>query len=446
MKDSHHEGVLSREEIIFYPNLDLLTIRSLCVMLTHISVGLECSGIVSRAGKKSGLVPGDRLVMAAPGSFRTFTRGKAAATCKIPDSMSFVEAASIPAQFGTAWEILHEMARLRKGETVLIHAAAGGTGQAAIQITQYLGGTVFATVGSQDKKRLLMEEYGLPEDHIFYSRDTSFAKGVKRMTNGKGVDVVINSLSGESLKASWDCIASYGRFVEIGKRDVVSNSNLPMSSFGKNASFIGFDASIWQKERPMEANRDLKILVDLFESKAFHIARPLHVHNISNIEGVFRMMQDGKTSGKIVLEITPDSQIPVRDPLPRIMTCIQLTHLVEKTTLDTKPSFLMDSNATYVIAGGLGGLGRSIARWMVDRNAKNLILLSRSGPRLQIAKEFLNELRTRGVRVEAPPCDVSDAKIMAKVFEDLSRSMPPIKGCIQGSMVRRVSRYIISSH
>jgi NADPH:quinone reductase-like Zn-dependent oxidoreductase len=275
--------------------------------------GLECSGIVTRAGKDTGLVPGERLVMAAPGSFRTFTRGKAAASYKIPDEMSFIEAASILAQFGTAWEVLHKMARIQKGETVLIHAAAGGTGQAAIQIAQFLGAIVFATVGSQEKKKLLNEEYGIPEDHIFFSRDTSFAKGIKRVTKGRGVDVIINSLAGESLRASWDCIASYGRFVEIGKKDVVSNANLPMLSFGKNASFMGFDASIWQKERPLEANRDLKILVDLFANKTFHTARPLHVHNISNIEGVFRIMQNGKSSGKIVLEVTPSSQISVSE-------------------------------------------------------------------------------------------------------------------------------------
>ncbi|KAK3321988.1 putative polyketide synthase [Apodospora peruviana] len=380
------------------------------------TLGIECSGVVTRTGSdEPDLKVGDRVLCVAP--IATYARCHASAACKIPDSMSFEEAAAIPAQFGTAWEVVHELARLRKGETILVHAAAGGTGQAAIQIAQYIGGTVFATVGSNDKKKVLMEEYGIPEDHIFYSRDTSFAKGVMRMTGGRGVDVVVNSLFGESLVASWQCVAAYGRFVEIGKRDIMANSNLPMFPFAKNASFIGFDATTWHKERPVEARRDLKRLVRLFEDGVLHTARPLNVYDIGEAENVFRLMQDGKTPGKMVMRVTPESRV--------------------KATLETKASFLLEEDATYVIAGGLGGLGRSMARWMVGRNAKNLVLLSRSGPRTEQAREFLAELRGQGVRVEAPPCDVTSLQAMKKVFEVDLKDMPPIKGCIQGSMVRR---------
>ena len=273
--------------------------------------GLECAGVVTRVGRNGDFVPGDRILMAAAGSFATFARGKISAACRMPEEMSFVEAAAVPAQFGTAWEVVHEMARLRRGESILIHAGAGGTGQAAIQIALYIGATVFATVGSNSKKALLMEHYGIPEDHIFYSRDISFAKGIQRVTRGRGVDVVINSLAGSSLMASWECIASYGRFIEIGKKDILSNSNLPMLPFRKNTSFMGFDASTWQEERPVEARRDLKILVDLFANRVFRTPHPLHVYDISRTEDVFRLMQDGKTSGKIVLEVKADSHVKV---------------------------------------------------------------------------------------------------------------------------------------
>ena len=192
-----------------------------------------------------------------------------------------------------------------------MHAGAGGTGQAAIQIAQFLGATVFATVSSQSKKQLLMHEYGVMEAHIFYSRDTTFAKGVQRMTKGRGVDVVINSLAGESLVASWECIASYGRFVEIGMKDIMSNSNLPMFSFRKNASFIGFDGSTWQEQKPAEVGKVLRKLVDFFVRGTLHTARPLHVYDIAKVEEVFRLMQDGRTPGKIVLEVTPNSTVRV---------------------------------------------------------------------------------------------------------------------------------------
>lgn len=298
---------------------DLLTALG---QVPNSTFGLECAGVVTRVGQNSEYVPGDKILMAAASSFATFARGKISAACKMPEGMSFMEAAAIPAQFGTAWEVVHEMARLRKGESILIHAGAGGTGQAAIQIAQYIGATVFATVGSNAKKALLMEQYGIPEDHIFYSRDTSFAKGIQRVTKGRGVDVVINSLAGLSLVASWECIASYGRFIEIGKKDIMSNSNLPMFSFRKNASFMGFDASTWQEERPVEARRDLKILVDLVASKTLHTPHPLHVYNISQTEEVFRLMQDGRTSGKIVLEVTPDAHVKVDSQLLSIVATL----------------------------------------------------------------------------------------------------------------------------
>ena len=310
--------------------------------------GLECAGIVTRAGQNSELVPGDKILMAAASSFATYSRGKISAACKMPEGMSFVEAAAIPAQFTTAWEVVHEMARLRKGESILIHAGAGGTGQAAIQIARYIGATVFATVGSNIKKALLMEQYGIPEDHIFYSRDIGFAKGIQRVTKGRGVDVVINSLAGLSLEASWECIASYGRFIEIGKKDIMSNSKLPMLSFSKNASFMGFDASTWQEERPLEARRHLKILVDLIANKTFHTPYPLHVYCISQIEEVFRLMQDGKTSGKIVLEVTPDALVKVSfQVVTKVAALMRLDHTQHTAKFRPRPEcYLRDCRWT----------------------------------------------------------------------------------------------------
>ncbi|KAL9045613.1 MAG: hypothetical protein Q9214_001371 [Letrouitia sp. 1 TL-2023] len=420
VEDKENARPLGDDEVEIHTRAIGMNFKDCLIALGQVSgttFGLECAGIVTRAGRASDLIPGDRVVLAAPGSFRTFSRGKAASACFIPEGLSFTEAASIPAQFGTAWETVHEMARLKKGETILIHAGAGGTGQAAIQVAQYLGAIVFATVGSKVKKQLLMDEYRIPETHIFYSRDTSFAKGVKRVTAGRGVDVVINSLAGDSLVASWECIAKYGRFIEIGKRDIMANASLPMLPFGKNASFMGFDTSCWNEEKPAEVRRDAKIILDLFANKTFHTCRPLHVYNLSQVEEVFRLMQEGRTAGKIVLEVTEDAQVT--------------------TTLDTKPAAFLDPAATYVIAGGLGGLGRSMARWMVSRNAKNLILLSRSGARTKIAHEFLEEIRSQGVRVEAPACNVTDTAVMNETFDHYKKEMPPIKGCIQGSMVRR---------
>lgn len=300
--------------------------------------GSECAGLVTRVGEKSyGLTPGDRVVMSAGETFKTFSRGKAQHVFKIRDEMTFIEAASIPSQFGTAWQAVHELAGLRKGETILIHAGAGGTGQAAIQVSQYCGAEIFATVGSEAKKQVLMGEYGIPEDHIFYSRDTSFSNDIMRATGHKGVDVVLNSLAGDSLVASWECIASYGRFIEIGKKDVLSNSNLPMYPFRKNASFICFDGFSWQLERPAQAREGFQIVFDHFARGNLHAVRPLQVYSISKIEEGFRLMQDGKTAGKIVLEITPDARVPVRSLVMSRTDSIQAANCLARQHLQQSP-------------------------------------------------------------------------------------------------------------
>ena len=175
--------------------------------LDAISLGSECAGTVTRVGPGCDLQPGTRVSACFANTFKTLARGPEACTVQLPENISFTEASAIPVIFVTAWHALHDLGRLQPGESVLIHAAAGGTGQAAIQIAKLAGAVIYATVGSDEKKELLMSKYDLPEHHILYSRDTSFAEGIMRLTNGQGVDVILNSLSGEKLVASWECIA-----------------------------------------------------------------------------------------------------------------------------------------------------------------------------------------------------------------------------------------------
>ncbi|KAI9644356.1 hypothetical protein NHQ30_007713 [Ciborinia camelliae] len=373
-------------------------------------LGQECAGIVTRTGSNTKFLRGDRIILIAYEGSRTFARGKANSASKIPHDMTFTTAAGLPAQFGTAWGVIHRVARLQSHKNILIHTAAGGTGQAATQVAKLIGATIFATVGSQSKNKILVEEYQLPEEHIFYSRDVSFAKGIKRLTDGRGVDVVLNSLVGDSLMASWECIAPFGRFVEIVKKDIMANSNLPMSLFAKNASFTGFDGNLWEQR-----SNDFELLINMFKNNTLHLPRPFIIHNLSQVEEVFNIVKDGKFAGKIVLEVTPDTCVP--------------------TILKSRAAFQLDPNATYVLAGGFGGIGRATSRWMVSRGAKNLILLSRSGPRTDAAYELLEELLGQGIRVETPACDITKTYLVHTIIGSLSAMMPPIKGCIQASLI-----------
>lgn len=380
-------------------------------------LGSECAGVVTRAGQNCDFKPGERVVVANLDSYRSFSRSCSQNVARIPDGLTNVEAAALPTAFITAYHSLHSIGRIKRTESVLIHSGAGGTGQAAIQVAQYFGAEVFTTVGSKRKRRLVMDLYAIPEDHIFYSRDTSFAQGIKRMTKGKGVDIVLNSLAGDGLVASWECIAPYGRFLEIGKKDIFSHQKLPMFQFAKNVTFSAIDIASMEIERPWLIQEALNIILGLVMAKKLRAPQPLHVYKISELEQAFRFMQSGQNDGKIVLEVKKE------DPVP--------------TILKTRPSFYFEARKTYLIGGGLGGLGRSIALWMVSRGARNLILLSRSGVRNQKTTTFVKMLEAEGARVEAPACDMADASALKLVLDRCAETMPPIMGCIQASMVLR---------
>lgn len=286
------------------------------------TMGLECSGIVTRTGPRcQRFQPGDRVAAFYPRSYATYIRiPESTLVVKIPEQVSFAEAASIPSIFITAYVALQELARLQKGETVLIHSAAGGTGQSAIQIAQRLGGTIFATVGTDEKKQFLVDTYGIPEDHIFSSRTTSFAAAIKLRTGGKGVDVVLNSLSGEALFESWGCIAPYGRFIEIGKRDILSNQKLPMGQFRCNTAFHALDLAAMTADRPSFCRPILERLYQWLADGKIRPAQPLGVYGVGDMETAFRAMQGGKNSGKMVIEMRKDDLVTVGHPctLPRL--------------------------------------------------------------------------------------------------------------------------------
>lgn len=206
--------------------------------LNENKLGVDAAGVVTRVGRAvSNLKPGDRVMTATCDAFGTYVRFPAAGAIAMPGGMSFEDAASMPLIFLTAYYALVTAGGLVKGETILIHAAAGGVGQAAIILARHIGAEIFATVGSEEKKQLIMTQYGIPEDHIFSSRDTSFAKGIMRATSGKGVDAVLNSLAGEALRLSWHCLAKFGRFLEIGKADLFANT-------GTRLFWFWFESSI----------------------------------------------------------------------------------------------------------------------------------------------------------------------------------------------------------
>ncbi|KAF2176543.1 reducing type I polyketide synthase [Zopfia rhizophila CBS 207.26] len=385
------------------------------------NLGSECSGYVHRVGtavSAEHLQVGDRVALGALETYRNYVRAWDFQVVKIPDAISFADAAAIPTAFCTAYYSLINVARLRKNEKVLIHAAAGGTGQAAVQVAQHVGAEVFAAVGSTEKKKLLMDRYAIPEDHIFYSRDSSFADGIRRITHGRGVDVVLNSLSGKLLVASWELIAHFGRFVEIGRKDIDSRQHLPMHPFLRNATFTGVDLATIVENREQIDKYALQEIFDFVEQGIFQPSYPVQSYPIEQIEQAFRSLQSGKSSGKIVIELSDKALVPFQE--------------------GPNSRYRFSADATYVIAGGLGGIGRQIISWLARRGAKFILILSRNGP--ETSKEKMGviaELEAKGVKVQYSACDISDRQALERSIRDASATMPGIKGCFQAAMVLR---------
>ncbi|MCJ1358943.1 MAG: hypothetical protein MMC33_008943 [Icmadophila ericetorum] len=378
-------------------------------------LGNECAGVVTRVGSEADFVPGDRVCVCALGTYKTYVRSKVPMVFKIPTTMSYCEAAAFPVVYTTAYRALYENARLEAGESILIHSGAGGTGQAAIQLSRLLKAEIFVTVGTKEKKALVMELYDIPEDHIFSSRGVSFTKGVLRMTKGRGVDVVLNSLAGEALRGSWECLAPFGRFVEIGKKDILDGNNLPMLPFNENRTFAAVNLTHMISERPILIKKTMDAVMKLFRDGKLSAPQPLHIYSNTQLEDAFRYLQGGKNTGKTVVKFNEADIVSV---VPQVQT---------------KCSF--QGEKSYIIAGGLGGLGKRIALWMANRGAKYLILLSRSGAVSEESIAFIRGLEAMGVNVKAPACDITDESVLAQVLAKCKPTFPPIKGCIQGSMV-----------
>ena len=391
------------------------------------TIGVDAAGTISRVGSAvTKFKVGDPVAFFAQGAHSTHPRTRADNCALIPDGMTFEEAASIPTIHGTAWYALVKLARVQPGQSLLVHAAAGGVGQAAIQIAKHFGVEVFATVSNATKRQLIRDSYGIPDDHIFNSRDVSFAKGIMRMTKGRGVDVILNSLSGEALRQTWHCIAPFGYFVEIGLRDILNNTGLDMAPFKQDATFTFLNLAHVQKSRPDLMAAIVEGTFEFVRQGISKPVKPITSYAISDVERAFRLMQAGKHLGKLVLTWGRDDEVPVIDR--------------RKSTLR------LDPHSTYLLVGGLGGLGRSLAERLVELGARKLCFLSRSGAQSSEAKSLVSSLENAGVQVDVLRCDVSSEHAVESAVTTITRKLGRIRGVLQGAMVLRDTLFVNMTH
>lgn len=300
-------GPLPPDHVQIKPAAFGLNFRDVMVAMGQLDetrMGFECSGFITAIGPEAaarGFAVGDRVYAFLRGYFANTIRIHHTSVAKIPEGMDMETAASIPLVFITAYHALHNMARLKSGESILIHSGTGGVGQAVIMLAQLAKADVFVTVGSKEKQKFLMSTYGVPEHRIFNSRNAGFAKEIMAATQGKGVDVVLNSLAGPLLAATWNCIAPFGRFIEIGKRDLELNNSLEMGPFVRSVSFASLDL-ITLGELRGEVVADIFIQINaLLRVGCIRAVSPIAKFSISEAEKAFRTMQAGRHMGKIVL-------------------------------------------------------------------------------------------------------------------------------------------------
>ena len=404
--------------------------RDVMVALNQIPdnlLGFEASGVVTRVGREvSYFKAGDKVCTLGHGTHRTHFRNKADFYQTIPDGLSFEEAATLPLVHATAYYALVRVAQICPKQTILIHAAAGGVGQAALQLAKHFDLEIFATVGSAKKREMLQEIYGIPSDHIFNSRDLSFTKGILRMTNGRGVDCVLNSLSGQALQETWQCIAPFGKFVEIGIRDILDNTGLKMRPFMQDATFTFLNLKHIMTGKPKLMKEILEGTFDFLRQGISRPVSPVTTYPISSIEDAFRIMQTGKHLGKIAISWTSSEAVPV---------------LRRGKTLQ-----ILNPNATYVLVGGFGGVGQSLANLLVHLGAQNLCFVSRSGKISPSATQLIEKLSLQGIRTAVYPCDIASKDSLAEAFHSCSQTLPPIAGVIQCAMVLRDIAFETMTH
>ncbi|WP_197522954.1 type I polyketide synthase [Actinokineospora pegani] len=371
-------------------------------------LGLECAGVVTAAGAGvSTLAPGDRVAVLAAGSLASHVTVPATQVMPIPADLGFAEAATMPTVFLTVHHCLGHLARLTAGETLLVHGAAGGVGLATLQYAQHVGARVIGTAGTPAKRDLL---HLLGVDHVLDSRSLDFLEQVEDITEGHGVDVVLNSLAGEALTRGLELVKPHGRFVELGKQDILADRPLPLGAFAANLAFFGVDVSTLFTAPSSLTATHLTAITEAMRTGRYR-PLPFRAFPASQVEQAFDCLQHSRHIGKVV--ITFDEAVPVARP--------------------ADPA--LDPEAAYLVVGGLGGFGAVTARHLAAHGARHLTLISRRGPSTDEARTLLADLRGLGVTVLARAADAADPRAMREVIAQIDAGGRRLAGVVHSAMV-----------
>jgi NADPH:quinone reductase-like Zn-dependent oxidoreductase/acyl carrier protein len=369
--------------------------------------GAECAGHIVRVGPGvEGWVEGDEVVALGHGLFASFVKVPVARVFRAPPGVSAPDAATLPVAFVTAWYALRHVARLGRGERVLIHAGAGGVGLAAIQCAQHLGAEIFATAGS-DAKRELLRSLGVA--FVSDSRSRAFADDIRRWTKGEGVDVVLNSLTGDLSAMSLDLLRHDGRFVELGIKDAYAHGQLGLRPFVRNLTYALVNLRSLLDKAPLRLRPVFDEVLELVGTGAL---RPLRARTVAidHAPEAFRHMAQGAHTGKIVLTFGDEVRAGVR----------------------MQRSVTIRPDASYLVTGGLGALGLSAAEWLVETGAREVMLIGRRGVVTEAQQAAIERMQAANARVTVVEADVAEA---ADVDRALDRLVLPLRGVVHAAGV-----------
>ncbi len=360
------------------------------------ALGGECSGIVIAIGPDvTQFKPGDAVLGMARGSFGSVAIADVHFVVHKPEDISFAEAAALPIAYFTAYYCLEHIAKLKKGQKILIHAAAGGVGMAAVQVALRAGAEVFATAGSDTKRNFL---HAMGVSHVLNSRTLEFADEILSLTDGQGVDVVLNSLSGEFIAKSVSALAKSGTFIEIGKRDIWTAEQFAKEK--PSASYQVIDLAALTEAEPAKTSPIFKEVMELIRFGELK-RLPITAFTASNAPAAFRHMAQAMQIGKIVI---------------------------------TNHGYRLRSDGTYLITGGLNGLGLLTARHFAERGARHLALVGRSAPS-STTEAAIRELEAKGVRVQVVQADVSKVEDVRHILSTIQQDMPALRGIVHAAGV-----------
>ena len=380
----------------------------------------ECAGVVTRVGTELGAryKSGDRVIAWGGMMYSNIVRTNCSSIHHLPTNMSFTIGSALPAAFGAVYFALVEVARVQNGQKLFINMAASYVGQVALEIAKYLGLSIFATVKGDDERHYLLERFHLRHDHIFSCTSRSLEKSFFEITGGEGVDVFLNIPSGGPFLDKTAFVAKFGYLIDIGnEKDLWSDeSNKKLRANGINYSSVDF--RLLCEYQPERVSRVLSKAISLFGTGLLKPIEPTEVMPISSISSAVRRIENCITGDKIILEFKEDAMVPVE------------TVAAASTTFSP--------NATYLVAGGLGGLGRAIACMMASKGAKNIVTLSRRSLNAQECEIRRDELRRLGAEAKFITCDITDRRQVERLSSDQLCGMPLVKGIVQSAAVVRV--------